>query len=379
MSGTVYINKISKFLPNNPIQNDDLEEYIGFVGGKKSRSKAIVLRNNGIKSRYYAMKKGGEPTHTNAQLVKEAIHGLFDKTFSAKDIDLLACGTTSPDQIAPSHAVMVHGLLQNTRNIEVASFQGVCCSGMSALKYGYMSVSSGFSKNAVVCGSERIASWMRADNFNEEDKKLQELEQNPVLAFEKDFLRWMLSDGAGAFLLESQPSQNNTALKIEWIEMMSFANEAETCMYAGGEKYEGQLKGWTDHPSSEWLPKSLFSLKQDVRILDKNITAYGGKAYAEAMAKHQIKPEDIDYFLPHISSMYFAEKVYEEMVKNNNVIPKEKWFINLTKIGNVGAGSIFIALEELVSTGQLKKGQKILLSVPESARFSYAHVLLTVN
>ncbi|MBQ0788287.1 MAG: hypothetical protein KBT69_12350, partial [Oceanihabitans sp.] len=50
----------------------------------------------------------------------------------------------------------------------------------------------------------------------------------------------------------------------------------------------------------------------------------------------------------------------------------------LSKVGNVGAGSIYIMLEELANSGKLKKGQKILLSVPESARFAYAYALLTV-
>lgn len=198
------------------------------------------------------------------------------------------------------------------------------------------------------------------------------------MAFDLDFLRWMLSDGAGAFLLENTPNTNGLSLKIDWIEIMSFANQMEPCMYAGAEKYSGNLIGWADHESSEWLSRSVFSLKQDVRLLDKNITEFGGQAYTAALARHHVKPGDIDYFMPHISSMYFAEKVYEEMLRNNNAIPKEKWFINLMSVGNVGAGSIFIALEEFTRTQALKKGQKILLSVPESARFSYAHILLTV-
>ena len=56
----------------------------------------------------------------------------------------------------------------------------------------------------------------------------------------------------------------------------------------------------------------------------------------------------------------------------------EKWFMNLATVGNVGAASIYLALEELMNSGKLKKGDKILLSVPESGRFSYALAYLTV-
>jgi len=59
-------------------------------------------------------------------------------------------------------------------------------------------------------------------------------------------------------------------------------------------------------------------------------------------------------------------------------IPEEKCFFNLSRIGNVGAASIYVALNELMGSGKLKKGQKILLMVPESARFSYTNAMLTV-
>ena len=52
--------------------------------------------------------------------------------------------------------------------------------------------------------------------------------------------------------------------------------------------------------------------------------------------------------------------------------------MNLARVGNVGAASIYLALDELMTSGKLKKGDKILLSVPESGRFSYAYAYLTV-
>ncbi|HKC67294.1 MAG TPA: 3-oxoacyl-[acyl-carrier-protein] synthase III C-terminal domain-containing protein, partial [Bacteroidia bacterium] len=98
----------------------------------------------------------------------------------------------------------------------------------------------------------------------------------------------------------------------------------------------------------------------------------------EFLNKHKVDPQSIDWLLPHISSEYFRSKVDDEMKKYGVQVPQEKWFINLTKVGNMGSASIFVALEELMNSGKLKKGQKIMLSVPESARFSYANALLTV-
>ena len=67
-----------------------------------------------------------------------------------------------------------------------------------------------------------------------------------------------------------------------------------------------------------------------------------------------------------------------EMKKQGVEIGWDKWFMNLKKVGNIGSASIFIMLDELVRSGSLKSGDRILLSVPESARFSYAYAYLTV-
>ncbi len=378
MDRTVYINRITKYLPGDPVNNDEMEEYLGMVDGKKSRAKSIVLRNNRITKRFYSRDKEGNSTHTNAELTVEAIKALCNDTFQLNDIELLTCGTTSPDQLLPAHGVMVHGLLKS-RPIEAISFSGSCCSGMNALKYAYMSVLTGNSNNAVSTGSEKLSTWMSAQNFEQESFKLKEIEENPIIAFEKEFLRWMLSDGAAAVLLSNKPNTEGLTLKIEWIEICSFANELETCMYMAADKDEnGNLKGWSEYKPTEWLDKSIFAMKQDTRLLEKNIARLGTKKYVELFKKHNVDPQSIDWFLPHISSEFFRSKVDEEMKLYGVDLPQEKWFVNLAQVGNIGAASIFISLEELLNSGKLKKGQKIALTVPESARFSYANAILTV-
>ena len=379
MNNSVYITKLAKFLPGNPVGNDEMEEYLGYVGGKKSRSKSIVLRNNKITTRYYSRDKQGNSTHTNAELTKEAINALCNSSgVKIDDIELLTCGTTSPDQILPAHGVMVHGLL-NTKPVEAITFSGSCCSGMNALKYAFMSIQTGNSNNAITTGSEKLSTWMSSQSFEEEANKLKELESDPMLSFDKDFLRWMLSDGAAAALLSNKANENELSLKIEWIEICSFANEVEACMYVGSDKdAEGNLHGWSEYKPKEWLDKSIFAMKQDTRLLDKHIAQLGTKKYVELFKKHNVDPQSIDWFLPHISSEFFRSKVDDEMKKYGVELPQEKWFVILSTVGNIGAASIFLAMEELMNSGKLKKGQKIALTVPESARFSYANALLTV-
>ncbi|MDC6403870.1 MULTISPECIES: beta-ketoacyl-ACP synthase III [Maribacter] len=373
----VFITKIAKFLPNKPVSNEEMEEKLGVIDGKASKARRIVLRNNQIKQRYYAIDEQGNTTHNNAQLTKEVVEKLCDESFTTKDIQLLSCGTSSPDQILPSHAAMVHGYLKNG-NMEINSPSGACCSGMNALKYGYLSVMTGQVENAVCAGSERTSSWMTNDIFENEVTHLKELEDNPMLAFNKEFLRWMLSDGAGALLLESKPKGPNP-LKIEWMEGYSYAFEMDACMYAGAEKTEdGNLKPWSEYPAEDWGKMSLFAMKQDTRLLGANILVKGVDSLKQAYEKHGIGPGEVDYYLPHISSYYFKEGLYKEMENQGIPMPWEKWFLNLERVGNVGAASIYVMLEELVASGNLKKGDRILLHVPESARFSYMYAYLTV-
>lgn len=375
----VYITKAAKFLPNAPVSNDDMEQYLGYIDGKPSKARRLILRRNGIKQRYYALDKAGNVTHTNVQMAAQAVKALCDEDFTLDDIDILACGTASPEQLVPSHGVMVHGELGGTKNIEVVSFAGSCCTGVDALKYACMAVAIDPSVNAAVSASERLSAWMRAGYFQKESEQLAQLEGEPILAFEKEFLRWMLSDGAFALLLQGKPHAVRQSLRVDWIEITSFANTVETCMYAGGEKdADGQLKGWSLFPEQEWLTKSLFAVKQDTRILGNHIVTLGIDYLLQLTQKHHFTPEDIDWFLPHLSSMYFKDKILTETKQRGFFIPEEKWFVNLPYVGNIASASAFAMIEELLASGKLKAGQKILLMIPESARFSYCYCMLTV-
>lgn len=375
----VYINRTAHYFPNSPVSNDEMEEYLGYINGKPSKSRRIVLRNNAITNRYYALEKGGKITHTNAQLTAEAIKELFKQDREGiKKVDVLSCGTSSPDQMMPSHAVMVHGWLPELGSIEVVSPAGVCCAGMHALKYAYMSVKTGDAATAVATGSERFSASLVANQFEDEVHKLEALEENPYISFDKEFLRWMLSDGASAFLISNKKNEEGLSLKIEWMEGISYADYMEACMYMGAEKQEdGRLKSFLEFNHEELNEKSILSIKQDVKLLSPNIVPLGGKILPELFERRGLNPDDITWYLPHMSSNFFKDKIYDEHIKLGHHIPYEKWFVNLSRVGNVGAASVYFMVDELFNSGQLKKGDKVFLLVPESSRFSYMYALLT--
>ncbi|WP_329610175.1 hypothetical protein [Pseudomonas argentinensis] len=207
MVAPVFINRISARLPHDPVDNEQMEARLGMVGEKPSRARKLILRRNGIQQRHYVIDPfSGEPSLSNAQLSAQAIRGLAGDGFNLDELECLVAGTSSPDQVMPGHAVMVHGEL-GSPPCEVVTTAGICVCGMTALKYAWMNVASGQSRNAVACGSEVASAMMQARNFNAEyESRVDELEKHPEIAFEKDFLRWMLSDGAGAVLLQDRPN-----------------------------------------------------------------------------------------------------------------------------------------------------------------------------
>ena len=379
MQNEVYITDAATFLPNNPVPNEEMEDYLGLIHKQQSKSKRIVLRNNGIRQRYYAIDKKGNPTHTNAQMAAIAIRNLYkNDPASMAAIDLMCCGTSSPDQIMPAHGVMVHGWLPETKDIEVVTPSGNCCSGMHALKYAFMSVKLGMSNHAVVTGSERISRILYSETYEEEATRLDALSDNPYISFDKEFLRWMLSDGAAAVRLSSEKSRSGISLRIDWLEGASYAHKIEPCMYQGSEKINGVLKGYMDFSQQEIMSLSVLSIKQDVKLLSENVVRFGIDKLAEAMKRNNLSAAEVDYFLPHMSSEFFRKKIAEKMEADGIPVPQEKWFSNLSSTGNVGSASVYFMIEELMRTNRLQKGQKLLLIVPESARFNYVYGQLTV-
>ena len=378
MDRSVYINKTASFLPNSPISNDEMEDYIGLIGGKPSRVRAIVLRQNGIKTRYYGLDKEHKITHSNARLAKEAILELFENGVIPTDVTLLACGTSTPDQLLPSHASMVHGELGNFP-MEIFSSAGVCLTSLQALKICYSNILAGLHDNAVCVASELTSPALVSKFYDPEYEATHDNpDKDPYMAFEKDFMRFMLSDGAGAVLLQDHP-EGDCPLKVEWVEMTSYANELPTCMFMASElEPNGRLKSWKEFSPEEIKERGVLVGKQDIRQLKKYAIKYWVDHIETTLVKHNLNPEEVDYVLPHLSSMLFYDQVNDELIARGIALTKEKWFVNLPSVGNVGSAAIYVALEELMRTKGVTQGQKILLLVPESGRFSYGTVLLSI-
>lgn len=381
MSKDVFITRTAAFFPLAPVSNDQVEQVLGMAGPRPSRARRITLRNNGIQSRHYVIDPVTQAIrYTNAQLTAEAVRGLLGDDFQLADLDCLCTGTASPDQLLPNHGVMVHGELGGAP-VEVLCMSGICMAGMNALKYAWLALRAGEHATAVATGSETASLRLRATRYAAEtDAQVEALEASPEIAFEKDFLRWMLSDAAGALLLRAAPASSGPSLRIDWMDFSSQAHEMPACMYSGAEKNpDGGLTGWAAFGHEELGRRSILAVKQDVRLLNTHVVEQClEKPLARIIARRGLRAEEIDWFLPHMSSEYFRGPIAAGLARIGLPIPAERWFSNLSRRGNTGSAAIYIMLDELIRDPRLRPGQRLLCFVPESGRFGSAFMQLTV-
>jgi 3-oxoacyl-[acyl-carrier-protein] synthase-3 len=377
----VFITGASAYLPNDPVENDAMEGVLGQVGAEPSRHRSKILARNGIKQRYYARKHGMQ-THLNEELAACAVTDLLNRQkVNIENIQMLAAGTTAGDLMVPGFGSMLHGRLGG-QSLEVVTGAGVCCASMIAFKAAFNALRCGDHCNAVVVGSELASAGMKASRFKQESQVEDSAHSHndSFKYFNADFLRWMLSDGAGAWLLDTQPKSDQLSLRVDWVKINSYANLYPTCMYMGTSKTQ-DLSPPDSYLSYETYgeaeARGLMVIRQDTRLLPIGLE---GSVVAHAISlrdKGLINADKIDHFLPHISSMIALEPFYQSMARQGLDIDKDRWFTNLSTKGNTGAASIFISLEEAFNGGLFKEGERILLMVPESGRFMSCYVHLT--
>ena len=370
---SAYINRIGKFLPGLPINNDEMEEYLGKIASRPSRVRQRILNSNGIQQRHYAIDKQQQTLYSNSQMAAFAVRdAIAQANLEPGAIDLLACATTLPDLLVPGFASTVHGELSELSPLEIVSTQGVCCAGVSALNYAVSQLELGKKQTAIAVASEFPSRLFKSTKFEAETS----VQAGKPLPFDTEFLRWMLSDGAGAFLLQNHPNAIGISLKIEWIELISHANAYPVCMYSGLAN-ENSTKSWLDYSSYlDAATAGAFDLRQNIRLLD-NVMKLGVEGWLGLIRSGRVCPQEIDWLLCHYSSHFFRRQIVELLEQAGCMIPEEKWFTNLYSRGNTGCASIYLMLEELFNSNKLQPGQKIFCFVPESGRFTTAYMMLT--
>ena len=362
---SVYITATGRHLPGPAIDNDHIESHLGFVNAKPSRLKKKILQSNGIKTRHYAIDDQQNTYITNQQMAANSAEQCIVKSgLSKKEITLLSCATSQGDLVLPGFGSMVQAEL-GLSDIELSTSHGICSCSLMALKNAFNSIKLQDHKAALVVASELSSRLFKSSRYEA---------ANYQLDFNAEFLRWMLSDGAGSLLLESEPSAKS--LRIDWIKSFSHADAYPVCMSVG--QLPESDKTWQDYTTyAEAEACGALLLRQDVRLLD-NIVKVGVDGYLRLIDQQLVVPEQVDHVLCHYSSDYFRSRIFEMLNRAGVGIAEEKWYTNLYDRGNTGCASLFIMLDEFIDTQTYATGETIFCMVPESGRFNTAYMQLTV-
>lgn len=364
-----WIQGSGRFLPGPAIDNAAMDAYIAPLTRLSDRIKRRILAENGIRTRHYAIAADGETRHSCAAMAAAAIHDcLGASALRLDDIGLLACGTSGGDALMPGFASMVQGEL-NAPPMQTFSSHGICASGVGAWESAAAAIELGSHRHALVAAAEMPSRLFKRSRYAARDYDTD---------FDAHFLRWMLSDGAGALALTSAPqAADGLRLRLRFIHQRSFSGDYPVCMQLGlsADRSRSHLDydSWKDAEADG----ALF-LRQDIRMLP-HLFDIGVHEYAKLAHAGWIDPARIDHFLCHYSSERFAPVVDELMAKAGLAIPRERWYSNLVTRGNTGAASIFIMLDEFLRTRTLAPGERILCFIPESGRFTVSFVLIEVE
>ncbi len=356
-----YITATGAFLPGDPVDNEQLAARFGADTRRSAALRRRTLAANGIKTRHYATDDAGLTLMLNEELAAEAARrALADRGLGPRQVSMLATGTTQGDLLVPGFASMVHGRLGGGP-MELLSAAGVCASGMAALKAAVSAVRLGEHPVAVAVGSE-LVSRSFGDNAPE--------------APDTSFLRWTLSDGAGAVVLEPRPRPDGVSLRVDWMHLVSHAHRHPVCMSAGlGEELTpAAVTTWLDQPKpdsgEEFRPPRL---RQDMSALPALIDM--GVAEFDALVKAGRIDPDTEHILCHYSAEHFRAKLLDRLRDAGYAPDDKRWFTNLHTAGNTGAASIFVMLD--AARMSMQPGDRVLLIVPESGRFTLAFAQLT--
>ena len=358
-----YITGVGAYLPGDPIGNEELAARFGDGSARGGALRRRALAANGIRTRHYAVDDQGMTVMLNEELAAHAVvRALRERGLPVSAVRMLATGTTAGDVLVPGFASMVHGRLGGGP-MELLSAAGVCASGMAALKGAVSAVRLGEHPVAVAVGSELVSRSLAVPD-------------DPGVRPDTSFLRWTLSDGAGAVVVEPEPRPDGLSLRVDWMHLVSHAHDHPVCMSAGlGEDCDPRAGAtWLDRrdPQQGGKPE-VPALRQDMSALPALIDL-GVSEFSALVQAGRIDPRT-EHVLCHYSAEHFRAKLFDRLREAGYEPDEHRWFTNLQTAGNTGAASIFVMLD--AARPRLCPGDRVLLIVPESGRFSLAFAQLT--
>lgn len=306
---TAAITGVQGYVPEHILTNDDLAEIV-------DTSNEWILSRTGIEERRI-MKDGA-----SSDMAAAAVSQLLEKKgIDPLDIDLVICGTVTPDYPFPSTSNVVCDKvgMKNAWGYDVIA----ACSGfIYSLATGAQFIETGKYKKVLVIGVDKMSS---------------------IIDYQDRTTCVIFGDGAGVVLLE--PNE-------EGLGVLDFILKAD----GAGRNYLIQPAGGSANPPThQTIEDRLHYVKQEGKQVFKFAVTNMAEVSAEIMEKNNLSSDDVDWLVPHQANLRIIDATANRMG-----LPKEKVMINIQKYGNTTAGTLPLCLWDYES--QLKKGDTLILS-----------------
>lgn len=306
----VTISGIGSALPEKVVTNIE-------IAAKVDTSDEWIFSKLGIKERRVA-----SDVETPSVLgYRAALNALKSANISKEDLDLIIVATSSPEQISPSTACIIHNKLAIEKNIPAFDINAVCSGFVYAMSVAAPLINSGTYKNILIIATE---AYSKVTNWDD---------QHCVF----------FGDGAGAVIL-STSEEGYLVTKLE-------ANGKETGMTG--------FKLPLDRPF-EMKGKQVW--EQAIKVLPQSIK--------DILIESELQIEDVKMIVPHQPSINILKKVANEVG-----IPMEKIKTVMDRYANIAGASIPIALDEAIKKGEIVFGDKIILTAIGSG-WTWGSILL---
>ncbi len=306
----VGILAVGKYLPAKRLTNFDLEKIV-------DTTDEWIRTRTGISERRIAA--DGEKT---SDLAIKAAHDVLKRSsIDPTAIDLILVATISADSNFPSMACLVQKAIGADR--AVAFDISAACSGyLYAMTTAKQYIQTGLYNNALIIAAERIT------------KLIDWKDRSTCVLF---------GDGAGACLLG--PVDSNGIVADFMHSQGEFSNLMEVVV-------EDVRSPNSDKESASKLPYVVMQGQELFKIAVNSMA----EAVEEVLKKAGIEMSQVDCVVPHQAN----DRIISAVAKKLD-IPKEKFFINIDKYGNMSAASIAVALQEAVECGRITKGSTVVL------------------
>ena len=300
------------YAPKRILTNADLAKMV-------DTNDAWIQQRSGIRERHVV--EGDEATSDLA--VNAARQALERANLVPEDIDFIVVGTTTPDMFFPSVGNIVQHRLGCRRTGSV-DLLAACAGSIYSLAVGSKFIETGKYKRVLCIGAESLS---RITDFTDRGTCV------------------LLADAAGAAVLEASDDGSG----IIDADLYSDGQYAELLYMPGG---------GARHPAThETVDARLHYAKMKGAEVFKVAVRMFVDCTETILKRHNLGPQDIDLFIPHQANLRIIEAAAKRVG-----LPMEKVFVNVDRYGNTGAASVYVALEEAVAAGRLKKGDNILMA-----------------